>query len=169
MATPSEPQYQAFFNVHAYRMFRQNIRWELSGSFEPHFSSKKQWSGGGSNSQPRHCERRALPVELPPRKKKLILYPSLPGLDRTNRLGGCLAEGMAVYNTESFHSLCFVRLFLYVCKPLQSSFVVPENTICGISLLAFRGADWFVFQESVDQEVEPCIRHALRRGTATLR
>ena len=25
-----------------------------------------QWSGGGSNSQPSHCERDALPVELPP-------------------------------------------------------------------------------------------------------
>src|SRR5882724_10246857 len=25
-----------------------------------------KWSGGGSNSRPRHCERRALPTELPP-------------------------------------------------------------------------------------------------------
>ena len=39
MATPSETQYQAFFNVHTYRMFRQNIRRELAGSSEPHFSS----------------------------------------------------------------------------------------------------------------------------------
>ena len=27
----------------------------------------RKWSGGGSNSRPRHCERRALPTELPPR------------------------------------------------------------------------------------------------------
>jgi hypothetical protein len=77
---------------------------------------------------------------------------------------------MAVYNTESFHSLCFGRLFLYVCKPLQSSFVVPENTICGISLLAFHGADWFVFQESVDQGKSSLAFDTLyAEGTATLR
>ena len=111
---------------------------------------KKQWSGGGSNSQPRHCERRALPVELPPRKKKLIPYSSLFGLDRTNRPGGCLAEGMAVYNTESSRTFHFERLFLYVCKPLQSLSVVPESTIFVISLLAFHGADWSAFQESAD-------------------
>ena len=28
----------------------------------------KWWSQGGSNSRPRHCERRALPAELWPRK-----------------------------------------------------------------------------------------------------
>ena len=26
----------------------------------------KQWSGRGSNPQPPHCERGALPIELPP-------------------------------------------------------------------------------------------------------
>ena len=26
----------------------------------------EQWSGGGSNSRPLHCERSALPTELPP-------------------------------------------------------------------------------------------------------
>ena len=26
------------------------------------------WSGGGSNSRPSHCERDALPAELPPHK-----------------------------------------------------------------------------------------------------
>ena len=33
-----------------------------------HAGQKVEWSGGGSNSQPRHCERRALPVELPPHR-----------------------------------------------------------------------------------------------------
>src|SRR5437588_10622676 len=31
------------------------------------------WSGGGSNSRPSHCERDALPAELPPRGKLVIL------------------------------------------------------------------------------------------------
>src|SRR5688572_32358999 len=31
------------------------------------------WSGGGSNSRPSHCERDALPAELPPRGKARIL------------------------------------------------------------------------------------------------
>src|SRR5438093_4836883 len=30
-------------------------------------SEEKWWSGGGSNSRPSHCERDALPAELPPR------------------------------------------------------------------------------------------------------
>ena len=30
------------------------------------------WSGGGSNSRPSHCERDALPAELPPRKNGIL-------------------------------------------------------------------------------------------------
>ena len=32
------------------------------------FDECLQWSGGGSNSRPLHCERSALPAELPPQK-----------------------------------------------------------------------------------------------------
>ena len=32
----------------------------------------KWWSGGGSNPGPSHCERDALPAELPPRAQKLL-------------------------------------------------------------------------------------------------
>ncbi|GAT99801.1 hypothetical protein BSLA_01f0073 [Burkholderia stabilis] len=30
------------------------------------------WSGGGSNSRPSHCERDALPAELPPHQSSII-------------------------------------------------------------------------------------------------
>ena len=76
-----------------------------------------------------------------PEKRNQFAYSFLPGLDRTNRPGGCLAEGMAVYNIESFHFFCFGRLFLYVCKSLLSLFVVPENTTFVMSLLVFHGVD----------------------------
>src|SRR5690606_29899160 len=33
------------------------------------------WSGGGSNSRPSHCERDALPAELPPPRKPAIIAP----------------------------------------------------------------------------------------------
>src|SRR5690242_24223 len=32
-------------------------------------SMKSWWSGGGSNSRPSHCERDALPAELPPHEE----------------------------------------------------------------------------------------------------
>ena len=91
MATPSKPRYQVFFQ----RMRVQNVPFKHeSGQFErifrPPLSSEKQWSGGGSNSQPRHCERRALPVELPPQEKNhRVFNPSES--DGTHRKGGCLA------------------------------------------------------------------------------
>ena len=31
------------------------------------------WRGGGSNSRPLHCERSALPAELPPRQRSEIM------------------------------------------------------------------------------------------------
>ena len=34
------------------------------------------WSGGGSNSRPSHCERDALPAELPPRYSSLTFNKS---------------------------------------------------------------------------------------------
>src|SRR5688500_10479983 len=36
------------------------------------------WSGGGSNSRPSHCERDALPAELPPRRAGILPYYDLP-------------------------------------------------------------------------------------------
>src|SRR5438105_15542353 len=49
---------------------------EVSGRSARSFNSRPslwpkrtgQWSGGGSNSQPSHCERDALPIELPPQR-----------------------------------------------------------------------------------------------------
>jgi hypothetical protein len=78
---------------------------------------------------------------------------------------------MAVYNTESSRTFHFERLFLYVCKPLQSLFVVPENTTFVMSLLVFHGVDWCVFQESVDQENRalPSTRSMQRDSDATLK
>ena len=40
---------------------------------EGRFLSEYWWSQGGSNSRPRHCERRALPAELWPRKRRQII------------------------------------------------------------------------------------------------
>ena len=34
--------------------------------------SRDWWSGGGSNSRPSHCERDALPAELPPHKHAIL-------------------------------------------------------------------------------------------------
>ena len=152
-------------------MFRQTTDGPLSRLFKIGLFCRKQWSGGGSNSQPRHCERRALPVELPPQKKKLFCFHScLSRLDRTNRPGGCLAEGMTVYNTQTFHTF-FGRLFLDACKPLQSLSVVPENTIFVMSLSASREVAWFAFQESVDQASRALhsTRSMLKDNVATLR
>jgi hypothetical protein len=42
-------------------------------------SSGYEWSGRGSNPQPQHCERCALPIELPPRSVCLpVLYVAFP-------------------------------------------------------------------------------------------
>ena len=36
----------------------------------PQRSTSGQWSGRGSNPQPQHCERCALPIELPPHRSR---------------------------------------------------------------------------------------------------
>jgi hypothetical protein len=41
-------------------------------------SGKKWWSGRGSNPRPSHCERDALPAELPPHAKLAIISKSEP-------------------------------------------------------------------------------------------
>ena len=51
----------------------------------------RKWSGGGSNSQPRHCERRALPVELPPRSGNRCEAVSQGKFDGTGAAAGCPA------------------------------------------------------------------------------
>src|SRR5206468_3239061 len=38
------------------------------------FGKEVWWSGGGSNSRPSHCERDALPAELPPRSERGGFY-----------------------------------------------------------------------------------------------
>lgn len=38
----------------------------------PCFFRNSWWSGGGSNSRPSHCERDALPAELPPQQTVII-------------------------------------------------------------------------------------------------
>ena len=40
----------------------------------PCFHWEFWWSGGGSNSRPSHCERDALPAELPPQRRKIIAW-----------------------------------------------------------------------------------------------
>ena len=35
-------------------------------------SESKWWRGGGSNSRPSHCERDALPAELPPHESQIL-------------------------------------------------------------------------------------------------
>ncbi len=40
---------------------------EFLNESEREEENEREWSGGESNSRPRHCERRALPTELPPR------------------------------------------------------------------------------------------------------
>jgi hypothetical protein len=44
----------------------------MNGVHEADFQGVKWWSGRGSNPRPRHCERRALPTELPPRHVVII-------------------------------------------------------------------------------------------------
>src|ERR1700744_4889479 len=53
------------------------------------FVLSKWWSGGGSNSRPSHCERDALPAELPPQRERTIAPPTVapPGASAVAGLG----------------------------------------------------------------------------------
>ena len=45
------------------------------------------WRGGGSNSRPSHCERDALPAELPPQRLRSLAEPRRAGGEQRPRVG----------------------------------------------------------------------------------
>ena len=51
----------------------------VAGSETTIFIVFKWWSRGGSNSRPRHCERRALPSELRPQSARIVAIRKLIG------------------------------------------------------------------------------------------
>ena len=72
--------------------------------------SSCQWSGGGSNSRPLHCERSALPTELPPQfvlSVYLVKPFRLPHGSSPSRL---LKKGTGTSHSPPFRGLCIAAL-----------------------------------------------------------
>ena len=74
----------------------------------------RRWSGGGSNSRPLHCERSALPTELPPQRSYLTPSPRPPATpfaiknpthrsanDKPSRRGACNCRRTPQHRSEA--------------------------------------------------------------------
>jgi hypothetical protein len=107
----------------------------LSVSRSPHFlfvfyrplETTGKWSGRGSNPRPRHCERRALPAELPPRHRQVVNFTAgcrVPQLGRRTRFGAG-ALGLAIetgWKPEAVRHSSFLRAWVFRASGFPAGF-----------------------------------------------
>ena len=80
------------FDILAYSFDTEVSRGRAPTQSRPRRMTGKKWSGGESNSRPLHCERSALPTELPPQKHYISAPATVPRLSPPADGKTCMAK-----------------------------------------------------------------------------